>query len=209
MLSKKYFLAGGRSFSAPPARPARAKVRDHIESQEGDHRASYMSCRGSQQRKQLKTDFREILRAAQFSTFSTASTHHRHPFGFAERKLVALQQPVSRERPNSPKFDEKYASIIEPEDVSHCHGRDRRYDHQSRKGKIGVSKPVPRWLVQLYQSLLGTGPGDESHADEKKERERIVQEGDVVTSTVRAVFWSLHVNERDRHQAARCAPVFL
>jgi hypothetical protein len=38
-----------------------------------------MSCRGLQQRKQLKTDFREILRAAQFSTFSTASVSQRRP----------------------------------------------------------------------------------------------------------------------------------
>ena len=75
--SKKYFLGGGLSFSAPPERPARAKVRDHIKLQEGDHRASYMSRRGLQLRKQLKTDFREILRAAQFSTFSTASVIRR------------------------------------------------------------------------------------------------------------------------------------
>jgi hypothetical protein len=91
MLSKKYFLAGGLSFSAPPARPARAKVRDHIESQEGDHRASYMSCGGLQQRKQLKTDFREILRAAQFSTFSTASTQlGRDYLGEFQRRLLGL-----------------------------------------------------------------------------------------------------------------------
>ena len=31
----------------PVARSGRAKLRDHIESQEGDHRASYMSCRGA------------------------------------------------------------------------------------------------------------------------------------------------------------------
>jgi hypothetical protein len=73
MLSKKYFLAGELDFSTPLVRPARANVTDHIESQESDHRASYMSYRGLQQRRQLKTDFREILGAAQFSTSSTAS----------------------------------------------------------------------------------------------------------------------------------------
>jgi hypothetical protein len=77
MLSKKVFLAGELNFSAPLARPARANVRDHIESQEGDHRASYASDRGLQQRRQLKTDFREIWEAAQFSTFSIASTRSR------------------------------------------------------------------------------------------------------------------------------------
>ncbi len=65
MLSKKYFLAGELDFSTPLVRPARANVTDHIESQESDHRASYMSYRGLQQRRQLKTDFREILGAAQ------------------------------------------------------------------------------------------------------------------------------------------------
>jgi hypothetical protein len=74
MLSKKVFLAGELIFSAPPARPTRANVRDHIESQEGDHRATYASDTG-QQRRQLKTDFREIWGAAQFSTFSTASVN--------------------------------------------------------------------------------------------------------------------------------------
>jgi hypothetical protein len=39
-LSKKGFLVGELNFSAPLARPARANVRDHIESREGDRRAS-------------------------------------------------------------------------------------------------------------------------------------------------------------------------
>jgi hypothetical protein len=75
MLSKEVSLAGELNFSAPLARPARANVRDYIESQEGDHRASYASDRGLQQQRQLKTDFREIWGAAQFSTFSTASVN--------------------------------------------------------------------------------------------------------------------------------------
>src|SRR5262250_2327752 len=74
MLSKKVFLAGEPNFSAPPVHAARADVRDHVESQEGDHRASYASDRGLQKRRQSKPVFREISGAAQFSTFSTAST---------------------------------------------------------------------------------------------------------------------------------------
>jgi hypothetical protein len=93
MLSKKVFLAGEPKFSAPPARPARAKVRDHIGSQESDHRASYMSCGGLQQRKQPKTDFREILRAAQFSTFSTASVKTRPSL---QRSDVCFRQVQTR-----------------------------------------------------------------------------------------------------------------
>jgi hypothetical protein len=73
MLSKKYFLGGGRNFSAPPARPTHAEVRDHTDPQESDHRASYMSYRGLQHEGLLKTNFCEIFWAAQFSTFSTAS----------------------------------------------------------------------------------------------------------------------------------------
>jgi hypothetical protein len=56
MLSKKSFLAGELNFSAPQAHPTCADVRGHIESQESDHRASYMSYRGLQQRRQLKTE---------------------------------------------------------------------------------------------------------------------------------------------------------
>jgi len=66
MLSKKYFLAGELDFSTPLVRPARANVTDHIESQESDHRASYMSYRGLQQRRQLKTDFREFWELLNF-----------------------------------------------------------------------------------------------------------------------------------------------
>jgi hypothetical protein len=78
MLSKKVFLAGEPNFSAPPVHAARADARDHVESQEGDHRASYASDRRLQKRRQANTVFREIWRAAQFSTFSTASTQRRN-----------------------------------------------------------------------------------------------------------------------------------
>src|SRR5215468_1392331 len=74
MLSKKVFLTGEPNFSAPPVHAARADVRDHLESREGDHRASYAPDRGLQKRRQANTVFREISGAAQFSTFSTAST---------------------------------------------------------------------------------------------------------------------------------------
>jgi hypothetical protein len=77
MLSKKVFLAGEPNFSAPPVHAARADVRDHVESKEGDHRASYASDRHLQKRRQATTVFREIWRAAQFSTFSTASARKR------------------------------------------------------------------------------------------------------------------------------------
>ena len=73
MLSKKVFLAGEPNFSAPPVHAARSDVRDHVESQEGDYRASYALGRGLQKRRQANTVFREISGAAQFSTFSTAS----------------------------------------------------------------------------------------------------------------------------------------
>jgi hypothetical protein len=81
MLSKKVFLAGEPNFSGPPVHATRADVRDHVESQEGDHRASYTSDRRFQKRPQANTVFREIWRAAQFSTFSTASVifTHRDP----------------------------------------------------------------------------------------------------------------------------------
>jgi hypothetical protein len=77
MLSKKVFLAGELNFSAPPVHAARADVRDHVESQEGEHSASYASDRRLQKRREANTVFREIWRAAQFSTFSTASTLSR------------------------------------------------------------------------------------------------------------------------------------
>jgi hypothetical protein len=77
MLSKKYFLGGGRNFSAPPARPTHAEVRDHIDPQESDHRASYQAYRRLQQQGQLKTNFCKIFWTAQFSTFSTESVKWR------------------------------------------------------------------------------------------------------------------------------------
>jgi hypothetical protein len=69
MLSKKVFMTGEPTFSAPPMHAARADVGDHVESQEGDHKASYAPDRGLQKRRQANTVFREIWGAAQFSTF--------------------------------------------------------------------------------------------------------------------------------------------
>jgi hypothetical protein len=69
-LSKKVFLAGELNFSAPPVHAARSDVRDHVESQEGDHSRPESRL---QKWRQANTVFREIWRAAQFSTFSTAS----------------------------------------------------------------------------------------------------------------------------------------
>ena len=73
MLSKKSFLADEQNFLAPLVDPMLGNVRDHIESQQNDHRPSHMPCRGLRRRRQRKTDLREIFGAAQFSTFSTAS----------------------------------------------------------------------------------------------------------------------------------------
>jgi len=82
MLSKKVFLTGEPNFSAPLMHAARADVRDHLESQEGDHRGSYAPDRGLQKRRQANTVFREISGAAQFSTFSTASVKKSHATHF-------------------------------------------------------------------------------------------------------------------------------
>ena len=73
MLSKKSFLADEQNFSAPLVGPMLGNVRDYIESQQNDHRPSYMSYRGLRRPRQLEPDFCEIFGAPQFSTFSTAS----------------------------------------------------------------------------------------------------------------------------------------
>ena len=91
MLSKKVFLAGEPNFSAPPVHAARADVRDHVESQEGDHSASYAYDRGLQERRQANIVFREIWGAAQFSTFSTASTRSRPGLGTPFRPPICGQ----------------------------------------------------------------------------------------------------------------------
>ena len=73
MLSKKSFLADEQNLSAPLVHPMLGNVRDHIESQQNDHRPSYMPYRGLQRPRRLKPDLCEIFGAPQFSTFSTAS----------------------------------------------------------------------------------------------------------------------------------------
>jgi hypothetical protein len=100
MLSKKVFLAGELNFSAPPVHAARADVRDHVESQEGDHRASYASDRRLQKRRQANTIFREIWRASIFDFFDsigqaeTIQQVSRH--GSSLQNLThAAQQPAS------------------------------------------------------------------------------------------------------------------
>jgi hypothetical protein len=60
MLSKKVSLAGQLNFSTPLVHPTRANVRDHVKSEESDHRASFTSDRGLQKRRQPITDFCEI-----------------------------------------------------------------------------------------------------------------------------------------------------
>src|SRR5262252_3349210 len=91
LLSKKVFLTGEPNLSAPPVHAARADVRDHVESQERDHRASYASDRGLQKPRQANTVFREISGAAQFSTFSTASTRSRTGLLPSDRASLRLR----------------------------------------------------------------------------------------------------------------------
>jgi len=72
-VKKKSFLADEQNFSAPLVGPMLGNVRDRIESQQNDHRPSYMSYRGLRRPRQLKRNLCEIFGAPQFSTFSTAS----------------------------------------------------------------------------------------------------------------------------------------
>src|SRR5262249_56975141 len=100
MLSKKVFLAGEKIFSAPLVHPARADVGDHVESQEGNHRASYASDRGLQKRRQSKTDFRKIWGAAQFSTFSPAL-----PGSSRSVAIPGVRTALRRARPSTRRFE--------------------------------------------------------------------------------------------------------
>ena len=77
MLSKNPFLADEQNFSALLVGPMLGNVRDHIESQQNDHRPSYMPYRGLRRPRQPKPDLCEIFGAPQFSTFSTASVKRR------------------------------------------------------------------------------------------------------------------------------------
>jgi len=72
-VKKKSSLADEQNFSAPLVGPMLGNVRDRIESQQNDHRPSYMSYRGLRRPRQLKRNLCEIFGAPQFSTFSTAS----------------------------------------------------------------------------------------------------------------------------------------
>src|SRR5262249_10534888 len=64
--------------------------RDHLESQEDDHRASYAPDRGLQKRRQANTVFREISGAAQFSIFSTASVIRYRSLRHENRSMSAM-----------------------------------------------------------------------------------------------------------------------
>src|SRR6478736_70955 len=81
MLSKRSFLADEQNFSAPRG-PMLGNVRGHIESQQNDHRPSYMPYRGLRRPRQLKPDLCGIFGAPQISTFSTASTPRGHEYPF-------------------------------------------------------------------------------------------------------------------------------
>jgi len=62
-------FAGESNSSVLPVHAARADVSDHVESQEGAHRASYASDGGLRNRRHANTVFREMSCAAQFLTF--------------------------------------------------------------------------------------------------------------------------------------------
>ena len=69
MLSKKSFLADEQNFSAPLVGPMLGDVRDHVKSQQNDHRPSYMPHRGLRRPRQLKPDLCEIFGAPQVRLF--------------------------------------------------------------------------------------------------------------------------------------------
>src|SRR5260370_40207963 len=89
MVSKKSFLADEQNFSAPLVGTMLGNVRDHIESQQNDHRPSYMPYRGLRRPRQLKPDLCEIFGAPRFSTFSTASTRFGHLAGSKSEAAIA------------------------------------------------------------------------------------------------------------------------
>jgi hypothetical protein len=59
-------------------RPTLGDVRDHIDSRKSDQGLSYMSYRGFERQRQLRTDIRANFGATQFSTFSTVSANTGH-----------------------------------------------------------------------------------------------------------------------------------
>jgi hypothetical protein len=71
---------GSRNFSAPPTRATHVEVRDHVGPHESTRRASYMSYRGLQQQRQLKTNLIEPdVRAARIRLSDKSSRlHPRH-----------------------------------------------------------------------------------------------------------------------------------
>jgi hypothetical protein len=68
MLSKKSFLADEQNFSAALVGPMPGNVRDHIESQQNDHRPSYMPYRGLRRPRQLNADTATRVAAVAAST---------------------------------------------------------------------------------------------------------------------------------------------
>jgi hypothetical protein len=75
---KKSILTDERFFLGPLVRCLCGDVRDHIVSHRNDHRPPYRSYRGSQRRRPLKIDIREIFGGARFSTFATVSARNGH-----------------------------------------------------------------------------------------------------------------------------------
>jgi hypothetical protein len=78
MVLKKPFSPDKRKFLGPLMRFARGDLRDHIISGKNDHRLAYRRYEALQRQRRPKMNFREILGASQFSTFSTVSAQNRH-----------------------------------------------------------------------------------------------------------------------------------
>jgi hypothetical protein len=68
----------GLYFSGSLVRPTRGDMRDHVDSQESDHRLSHPFCGGVQLQSYLEIGFRGNCGAARVSTFSTVSAQSGH-----------------------------------------------------------------------------------------------------------------------------------
>jgi hypothetical protein len=135
MLSKKYFLGGGRNFSAPPAHPTHAEVRDHIGPQESDHRASYRAYRRLQQQGQLKTNFCRIFLDCSIFDFFDSIVQIRLRRRFADARCA---RPV------------------------HLGNRTRRDDGFAGAGLLGRTLPHSvqhAYRPRLLQAMLDPGFG--------------------------------------------------
>ena len=99
MLSKKSFLADEQNFSAPLVGPMLGNVKDHIESQQNDHRPSYMPYRGLRRPRQLKPDLCEIFGVSSIFDFFDSID--------PERNAASRQSRASSAVANMPSHDQR------------------------------------------------------------------------------------------------------